>query len=239
MPHNYQKLPELTVFLPAYNLEHHIKKTVENTYKYLPEAADKYEVIVINDGSQDQTEKILEQLQKKYSTLRIISHEQNRGYGGALKSGIYNAKYKWITFTDADGQFEFGDIFSLISTMQKTKADMVVGYYLKRAVSFQRKLNTWLWQQVVNILFSLNIRDIDCGFKLFKKEIIETISKLESGRGAFISSEFLIKAKKAGFNIQEVGVHHYPRTAGKGTGADINVIINSFVDLFKLWLKLK
>jgi len=87
-------------------------------------------------------------------------------------------------------------------------------------------------------MFGLKVRDIDCGFKMVSKKVIETIPKLEAERGAFISSEFLIKTKRAGFKIVEIGVHHYPRSAGRGTGADLNVIIKSFVDLFKLWWKL-
>ncbi len=123
-------------------------------------------------------------------------------------------------------------------TQKTTDADLVIGYYLKRNVPFYRKINTFLWQLVVRILFGLNVRDIDCAFKLISKKVIEKIPKLESERGAFISSEFLIKAKKSGFKIVEIGVHHYPAKR-VGTGAKLNVIIKSFVDLFKLWWKLR
>lgn len=231
----FKKLDELSVFFPAYNLEDHVEETVNRAFEIMPHVAKKYEVIVVDDGSNDKTGIIL----KKFKKLRVITHEVNKGYGEALKSGFYNSKYKWITFTDADGQFDFSEIFNLVEKQRESEADLVIGYYIKRAVSVRRKLNTWAWQVVVNLLFGLNVRDIDCGFKLIKREVLEKISKLESGRGAFISSEFLIKAKKYGFKIVEMGVHHYPRIGEKGTGANLDVIINSFVDLFKLWRKLR
>lgn len=228
-------LKELSVFFPAYNLEAQIKGTVDKALQVVPTLSEKYEIIVIDDGSRDKTGEILEDYAKKNENIRIITHKENRGYGGALKSGLYNSKYEWIAFTDADGQFDISELPTLISLQKETNADLVVGYYLKRAVKLYRKINTWLWQLVVRILFGLKVRDIDCGFKLISKRVLAGIDPLESERGAFISSEFLIKAQKAGFKIVEVGVHHFPRTEGKGTGANLNVIVRSFIDLFKLW----
>lgn len=244
MPKNSSKseknsrLKELSVFFPAYNEEAHIQTTIETAFEILPKVAEKYEVLIINDGSKDKTEQIVKKLMKKYSQLNIITHSPNKGYGEALKTGFYQTKYDWITFTDSDGQFDFKEIDKFVETQQQTQADLVIGYYKKRAVSFQRKLNTWIWQKIVYILFGLNVRDIDCGFKLLNRRVIDGIPPLESGRGAFISSELLIKVQKKKFKIVEIPVNHYPRTAGKGTGADLNVIIQSFIDLGKLWIKL-
>ncbi len=231
-------IKEISVFFPAYNLESQIKDTIENALKIIPKISDKYEIIVINDGSKDQTGKVISRLKSKYKNLIVITHRVNRGYGGALKSGFYNAKYQWIAFTDADGQFDISELPNLIKRQKETDADIVAGFYLQRAVSWQRKLNTWVWQLIVRMLFGLHVKDIDCGFKLIRKKVVDMIPKLESERGAFISSEFLIKAQKHGFKIVEIGVRHYPRTEGKGTGSDLNVIIKSFIDLFKLWQKL-
>lgn len=234
-----KKISELSVFLPAYNEEAHVRTTTEKVKKILSGVAGKWEILIINDGSKDKTGTISKVLQKSDKRIKLIEHKINRGYGAALKSGLYASKYKWIAFIDIDGQFDFAEITKLIDKQKETNADLVIGYYKKRAVPFYRKLNTFAWQVVVNILFGLNVRDIDCGFKLISKKVVQKISKLESERGAFISSEFLIKAKKYGFKIVEVGVSHYPRLQGKGTGANLNVIIKSFVDLFKLWRKLK
>jgi glycosyltransferase involved in cell wall biosynthesis len=231
-------IDELSVFLPAYNEETHVEKTTLRVKKVLLEIAEKWEIIIINDGSKDKTLEIAKRLAKNDKRIRIINHEVNLGYGAALKSGLYSSKYKWICFIDIDGQFDFSEAPILINKQIETSADMVIGYYKKRAVSFKRKLNTFIWQTVVNLLFDLNVRDIDCAFKLINKKVIEKIPKLESERGAFISSEFLIKAKKSGFKIVEIGVSHYPATR-EGTGAKLNVIIKSFEDLFKLWWKLK
>ncbi len=234
-----KKINELSVFFPAYNEEAEIKNTVNKAKEVLLKVAEKWEIIIVNDGSKDKTLAIAKELTESDKRIRVVNHMVNRGYGAAFKSGFYNAKYKWIAFTDADGQFDFSEIKSFIRKQKETSADLVVGYYKDRKVSMSRKLNTFLWELVVRIMFGLKVGDIDCGFKLVSKKVIEKIPKLEAERGAFISTEFLVKAKKQGFKIVEIGATHYPRTAGRGTGADLNVIINSFKDLFSLWKKLR
>lgn len=235
---NY-KIDELTLFLPTYNEEANIKKTVVNSKNVMLKTAKKWEIIVVNDGSKDKTKEIVEKLAKEDSRIKIITHIQNRGYGGSLQTGFYNAKYKWISFIDSDGQFNFAEITNLIDKQKETSADLVIGYYKKRQVSKTKIITSKMWELAVYLLFGLHVKDIDCGFKLISKKVIDKIPKLESERGAFISSEFLIKAKKAKFKIVEIAVTHYPRVAGKGTGRDLSVIIKSFLDLFRLWRKLK
>jgi glycosyltransferase involved in cell wall biosynthesis len=230
---------ELSVFFPAYNLEGQIENTVEYAFNVIPKLVDRYEIIVINDGSKDKTGRILTKLSSKYSNLRVITHEINRGYGAALKSGFYNAKYPWIVFTDGDGQFKISEVSLFLDKQGKTGADLVIGFYRKRQVSTFKIITSKVWELMVFILFGLRVRDIDCGFKLISKKVIDQIPKLESERGAFISSELLIKAKRSGFKITEIGVTHYPRSVGKGTGRDLNVIIKSFIDLVNLWRKLR
>lgn len=230
---------ELSVFFPCYNEEKNIKNTVSKTIPILNKNIKNWEIILINDGSKDNTAKVLEQLKKEYpNNIKIITHNPNRGYGAALKSGLYNSKYNWIAFADSDGQFDFGEITKFIKLQNKTKSDIVIGYYLSRQVSKMTIITSKIWEIIVFILFGLKVTDIDCGFKLINKKVVETIPKLEAERGAFISSEFLIKAKKAGFKISEIGVHHYPRTEGKATGRNIKVILKSFSDLFTLWYKI-
>lgn len=232
-------IPELSVFYPCYNEEKNIQKTVDKTVPVLNNIAKKWEIILINDGSKDKTASVLESIKRKYSSnIKIITHNPNRGYGAALKSGLYNAKYQWITFTDSDGQFDFSEVVNLIDKQQKTQADIVIGYYLSRKVSKATIITSKIWELIVFILFGLRVTDIDCGFKLINKKVVDTIPKLEAERGAFISSEFLIKAKKSGFKIVEIGVHHYPRIEGQATGRNIKVILKSFSDLFRLWFKI-
>lgn len=231
-------IKELSAFLPCYNEAENLGKTVNNVLKNLERVAEKYELIIVNDGSKDDTLEVARELAAKNKNIKIVNHPVNRGYGAAFKSGLYAARYAWISFIDADGQFDFSEIDQFINTQAKTGADLVIGYYRQRQVPFFRKLNSFAWQTVVFLLFGLRVRDIDCGFKLISKKVVDLIAKLESERGAFISSEFLIKAKKKGYRIVEIPVTHYPRLKGEGTGAKLNVIIKSFVDLFRLWKKL-
>lgn len=232
------KIAELSVFLPAFNEGETIKEVVVKTKEVLQKVADKWEIIVVNDGSKDLTKEIVVELHNEDSRIRLINHQENKGYGASFKSGLYGSKYKWIAFTDSDGQFDFGEITNFISKQKETKADIVIGYYRKRQVSKLKIITSKVWELAIFILFGLKVRDIDCGFKLISKSVIQKIPKLESERGAFISSEFLIKAKRAGFKIVEIPVTHYPRLTGKGTGRKLNVIIKSFIDLFRLWKKL-
>jgi len=234
-------IDKLSVFFPAYNEELNIENTVNQTIPILKKVAKKWEIIVINDGSKDKTEEKVKNLIKKYKNedIRLITHNPNRGYGAGLKSGLYAAKYPWITFTDADGQFDFNDIKTLLATQAKTKADLVIGYYLGRKVPFYRIWGSKVWQLAVFILFGLKVRDIDCGFKLINKKVVDTIPKLEAERGPFISSEFLIKAKRCGFKIVEVGVHHFERQAGAATGSNLDVIIAGLKDLIRLRFKIQ
>jgi len=233
------KLKGLSVFLPAYNEETNIEQVALKILSILPEIAEEFELIIVDDGSKDKTGWLAEGLSKKDPHVHCILHRENRGYGAALRSGLYESKFEWISFTDADGQFDFSEIRLLIDNQRKTNSDLVIGYYLKRAVPFYRVFNSFLWKVLILLFFGLRLRDIDCGFKLISKKVIESIPTLESERGAFISTELLIKAKKHGFKITEVGVHHYPRKAGSPTGANLNVIVRSFIDLFKLWEKLR
>lgn len=232
------KIRELSVFFPAYNEEENLENTVLRAINVLEKIVQKWEIIIVNDGSTDKTGEIAEKLSREAKRVRVMSHGVNKGYGAAFRSGVYAARYDWIAFTDSDGQFDFSEITKFLDKQRQTDCDLVIGYYLKRAVPWYRRINTFLWEFFVSILFGLKVRDIDCGFKLFSKKVIDNIPHLESERGAFISSEFLIKAKRAGFKIAQVSVHHYPRTSGRATGASIRVILKSFIDLVRLWKKL-
>lgn len=233
------KIKELSVFFPAYNEQSLLAETVSNAVNVLDKVAKKWEVIIVNDGSTDLTGEVAAKLEKKDKRIKVISHEKNRGYGAAFKSGLYGASYDWIAFTDSDGQFDFSEITNFIKKQNETGADIVIGYYKKRQVSKAKILTSKMWEYLVFAMFGLKVKDIDCGFKFISKKVVDSIQELYSERGAFISSEFLIKARKKRFKIVEIPVTHYPREAGKGTGRDLRVIVNSFMDLVKLWIKLK
>ena len=232
-------LAELSLFLPCYNEEKNLQNTFDQVQPIINKVANNWEIVIINDGSKDNTGKVATEIKKKFpKNVKIITHPQNRGYGAAFKSGLYGARYQWIALTDADGQFDFKDIYHLITAQKKNNADLAIGYYLGRKVPFYRVLGSKTWQFVVYILFGLWVTDTDCGFKLINRRVVEKIPQLEAERGPFITSEFLIKAKRASFKIVEVGVHHYPRVFGEATGTKLNVIFAGFKDLFHLWFKL-
>lgn len=231
-----KKFAKLSVFFPAYNEEQNIEKTVLNALKVLKENVSEYEVIIVNDGSKDKTGAISDKIAKENKFVRVIHHNPNQGYGAALRSGFYNAKYPWIVTIDSDGQFDFAEVTKLLA--KTDRADVIYGYRINRQDSTLRKINGWAWTLLNNLLFGVNVHDVDCAFKLVKKEVIDKIPKLESSRGGMISPELLAKAKKSGYKIVEVGVHHYSRSEGKQTGANLKVIIKSFADLISLWKKL-
>jgi len=231
------KLDGLSLFFPAYNEEGNIKNTVEKAIPVLKNVASKYELLIVDDGSKDKTGKIADKLAEEYSFIRVVHRHPNQGYGAALKSGFYNSKQEWIVFTDSDGQFDFSEVTRLIE--KSGEADIVAGYRINRQDPLMRKIFGFGWTFLSRLLLDVGVRDVDCAFKLVKKKVIDTIPKLQSTRGGMISPELLGRAKKAGFKIVEVGVHHYPRKEGKQTGANLKVIFKSFMDLGKLWWQIK
>jgi len=239
MKNDGYSVDELSVFFPAYNEEANIRDTVERALPILRKTAKVFEVIVVDDGSRDRTGEIAADLAKKYNEVRVVTNRPNRGYGGALKAGFAASKYPWVMFTDADGQFDLREIDSFFAKQKGTGADLVIGYYRDRKVGAVRKLGSALWQALVWILFGLKVRDTDCGFKLFRKEAISEWGDLEAERGAFITSEYLVKARRKGQRIEEVPVTHFPRKAGQATGASLKVIVSSYRDLLKLWWKMQ
>ena len=230
------KLPEISHFFPTYNEEGNISKVVQDAAKVLPKVARKWEIIIVNDGSTDKTEAIAKKLAANDKHIRLITHKENKGYGGALKTGYENAKYSWVSFADSDGQFDFSEIANLIK--ETDSADLVLGYRLKRADSAKRVILTWGWKTLARVLLGLSVRDYSCGFKLIKKEVYQGIQPLV-GEEKVTQIEMLVKARRKGYKFAEVGVHHYPRTSGKQTGANFMVFAKSVLGLFKLWWILK
>jgi glycosyltransferase involved in cell wall biosynthesis len=233
----------ISVFFPCYNEQENVARVVNRAREVLEAMGADYEIIIVDVGSKDSTGVIADELAGKDSRInppnkrriKVVHHRPNRGYGGALQSGFRAATKKLIFFTDGDGQFDIGEISQLLPMIEKN--DIVCGYRLNRQDSFIRKLNGWLWTWLVNLLFGMRIRDIDCGFKLFRREVFDGMHL--SSSGALISAEILARATRRGCKITQVGVHHYPRTAGKQTGASPKVILRAFKELFGLYKKIK
>lgn len=231
-----KQIKTLSVFFPAYNEEVNIEKTVRRAKKVLLEVANKWEILIINDGSTDKTGQVAAELRREDKRIDVINHPTNQGYGTALKSGFSNARYPWVAFTDSDGQFNFSEIKKFLPLMKNS--DLILGYRLNRADSFLRKIYTFVWGKIPVVLWGLKVRDYSCGFKLIKKKVFDAVQPLV-GEEKVTQIEMLVKAKRKGFRFAEVGVRHYPRKFGRPTGANIKVVVRSITDLFKLYRDLR
>lgn len=229
-------LDSLSVFLPAFNEEKNITDTLSDVVGVLKELKLKdWEVLVINDGSKDDTAAKVSEVSRHDPRVKLVNHVTNKGYGRALKTGFETAQYPWIAFLDSDAQFKFAGIRKFLE--QTDTADVILGYRLNRADPFQRRIFTWGWKMLAMVVLGLNVRDYSCGFKMMKKKVYENIKPIHSEEKV-TQIEILIKAKKRGFKFAEVGVHHYPRIHGVPTGANLSVVSKSFVDLMRLWYQL-
>jgi glycosyltransferase involved in cell wall biosynthesis len=235
-------MKSITVAMPAYNEADNIKGMVEDVIQAVDTLSDDYEVIVVDDGSRDETAQVVKSLERQHPQVRLVQHEVNRGYGAAVFSGLTSASKELVFFTDSDRQFDLREIEKLLNLIDK--ADLVVGYRAPRRDPFMRKLNGWGWSWLVTLLFGRTARDIDCAFKLMHRSVITRLKDKIESRGATFSAEFLVRAKRAGFHICEVPIYgHRPRVAGSQTGARLDVIIRAFKELvcfrISLWQESK
>jgi len=225
-----QATVSISVFFPCYNEQDNVTRTVGLALAVLEKVSADFEVIIVDDGSSDATGQIADTMATKDSRIKVVHHPTNLGYGAALQSGFKAAAKKLVFYTDGDGQFDINELPPLLSLMDK--ADIVSCYRLNRQDSLVRKINAWCWTKLVCWLFGMKVRDIDCAFKLYKREIFDNIEL--SSTGALIDAEILAKASHKGYSITQKGVHHYPRIAGSQTGANLRVILRAFKELFKL-----
>ncbi len=220
----------ITVFFPCHNEQANVSRVAEQAVTVLEGLKANYELIIVDDGSTDRTGKIADELAAGNSHIRVIHHPHNQGYGAALQSGFRAATKELVFYTDGDGQFDIGEMPALLPLL--SECDIVSCYRTNRRDNLVRKLNGWLWTQVICLAFSLRIRDVDCAFKLYRRVIFDEI-KMES-TGALIDTEILARAVRKGYRIAQRGVHHYPRTAGQQTGASLGVILRAFRELWLL-----
>jgi glycosyltransferase involved in cell wall biosynthesis len=232
------RVARLSYFFPAHNEEANLEGLVQEALETLPSIAETFEIIAVNDGSRDRTREIADRLAAEHpGVVRAVHHEVNRGYGGALRSGFEASQYDLLAFTDGDRQFRVADIARLTARLaEPDRPDVVVGYRIKRADPIIRIVYARTYKLANRIFFGLRVRDVDCACKLFRREALEGV-RVESG-GAFFSAELLIKVGEQGQSVVEVGVPHYPRTAGSPTGARPSVIGRAVKDFWMLRLRL-
>jgi glycosyltransferase involved in cell wall biosynthesis len=225
--------PALTFFFPAYNEAENIERTVAQALADIAPLVSSLEVLAIDDGSTDRTPEMADALAAADSRVRVV-HQANRGYGGALKAGFANARGALIAFSDGDLQFDLAELKRLLDRLAdgSRPVDAVIGYRIKRRDPVHRLFIAKTYNLIVSVLFGLRVRDIDCAMKVFRREVFDGL-RLDA-EGPFLSAELLIKLDARGVRMDQVGVTHYPRTAGQNTGASFRKILRTFGDIFRL-----
>jgi glycosyltransferase involved in cell wall biosynthesis len=232
------RLAHLSYFFPAHNEEDNLRGLVDEALETLPALAETFEIIIVDDGSRDATGAIADELAAAHpDTVRAVHHPTNLGYGSALLSGFRAARHEFVAFTDGDRQFRVADLARLTDRLVgPDRPDAVVGFRIKRADPLVRTLYARAYRFANLVWFGLQIGDVDCACKLFRREALEGIA-IESG-GAFFSAELLIKLRAAGRTLVEMGVPHHPRTAGSATGAKPSVVLRAIRDFWRLRLRM-
>ena len=226
-------MPGLSVFFPAYNDAGTIASLVITAVKVAATLTDDYEVIVVNDGSQDDTAQILDELARIYPAhVRIVHHQKNRGYGGALRSGFAAATKDLVFYTDGDGQYDPAEMTLLWSAMTDG-VDWVNGWKISRSDPMHRIVIGRLYHHYVKMLFNLKVRDVDCDFRLMRRQIFDVV-RLEKNSGV-ICLEMMTKFKDAGFRVAEQPVHHYHRVHGQSQFFNFPRVLRTLIDVHKLW----
>lgn len=203
----------------------------------LPQFADSFEIVIVDDGSRDRTPELADALAAGDPRIRVIHHRPNRGYGGAVRSGLEAARMPYVFFTDGDRQFRVADLHLLISRIGDAEA--VVGYRIRRSDPARRLVIAWVYKQILRVVFGSSFRDVDCAYKLFRTDVFQHVplSRVRSN-GAFFSAELLLTLRAAGARIVQVGVPHHPRVAGVAAGAAPRVVARTLRDLVRLRTRL-
>ncbi|MFN2128989.1 MAG: glycosyltransferase family 2 protein [Anaerolineae bacterium] len=227
-------MSSLSISFPAYNEAANIGAAIEDAVRVASGLTDDWEVIVVDDGSADQTADAVHEYAARYPQVRLIEHAVNQGYGAAVYDGLVAGSKDWAFFTDSDLQFVMDDLTQLWAVREQ--GDLIIGYRAPRRDPFIRKLNGFGWTWLTNVLFGYVSRDVDCAFKLIRREVVDAVAPRVGSRGATLSAEFLARAKKQGYRFIEVPVTHRPRVAGSQTGAKLHVILRAFWEmlLFRL-----
>ncbi len=227
--------PSLTVFFPAYNDSGTIASMVIRADAAAAALTSDYEIIIVNDGSEDATAAIADELARKYPHVRVIHHPANRGYGGALQTGIRSATKDLIFYTDGDAQYDPGEL-PLLWARMSDDTGLVNGYKISRSDPMHRIVIGRLYHHIVSILFGLTLRDVDCDFRLMRRSMFDRVELRQTS--GVICLEMMKKIQDAGFHVVEVPVHHYHRAFGKSQFFNFPRIWKTGVGVLKLWVEL-
>ncbi|MBE2217282.1 MAG: glycosyltransferase family 2 protein [Ignavibacteria bacterium] len=226
----------LSVFFPAYYDENNIDKVVHKAVEVLESLGLKdYEVTIIEDGSPDKTDEVADALADQYPKVKVIHHEQNKGYGATLWEGFTTAKLDYVFYTDGDNQFDLEELRKFVAIIPFS--DMVVGYRKKKQYSPYRKLTSFVYNLLLRFVFDIDYIDIDCAFKVFRTDLFKKIKV--NTKDAFIDAEIMIRAQLLGYTFTELGVKHLPRVDGVSTAARPSIIFRTIKEIFQLKSELK
>jgi len=230
------KKSSISVFFPCYNDAHTIGGLVEKALAILPPLTDRFEVIVIDDGSSDGSQKLLRDLAKKYpKVFRPIFHRMNQGYGGVLKDGFRNARYDLVFYTDGDGQYDVAEL-PILWGLMTPDVNFVNGIKMERKDFVYRVIAGNFYALLMRWVFMLPIYDVDCDFRLIRRSLLSKLN-LKSNSGS-VCVELTKKAQKAGARFRQVSVHHYQRKYGESQFFKPVRLVKTFAELIPLWWEL-
>jgi len=226
---------ELSLVFPAFDEEPNLGPLLDEARRIAARLATHFEIVVVDDGSRDEGARVVAERARSDPRIRLIRHVANRGYGAALRAGLRAARGELVFFSDADLQFDLDELALLLE--HAADFDIVAGYRAPRRDPWPRRLLAWGWGSLVRGLFDLEVRDIDCAFKVFRRHVLEALPL--ASIGAFVNTELLVRARSAGFRVHQVPVSHRRRRHGRQTGAHPRVIARALVELASLYRELR
>jgi glycosyltransferase involved in cell wall biosynthesis len=226
-----QLLESVSIVLPAHNEQANIVEAIRQALAAAEPVSARQEVIVVDDGSRDETAALAARVAEHDARVRLVRHERNRGYGSAVRTGIQAARMDWVLLTDADLQFDLTQLTEF--ARRSSEAPLVIGYRAERNDPLVRRVNARGWNVLIHLLFKLSVRDVDAAFKLIRRSALDGLELVATG--AAIDAELLAKATARGARFIELPVQHLPRTAGEPSGANVHVIARAFREVFGIW----
>lgn len=229
-----KNIHSISFVFPAWNEEKYIEKAIFKASKALKDITNNYEIILVDDGSTDKTREIAEKLAKEDNHIKVFHHKKNQKLGKTLRTGISAAQKDLILYSDIDLPFDFKEIKNMIALMELTNADIISAFRFNRAEKeFKRAINSFIYNFLIKILFRINIKDINCPAKLFKKSIFEKV-KLKSN-GSFIDAELIVKSIKKGYKVRQMRVEYFPRIESRSRASDLRTILGILKEMILLY----
>lgn len=226
--------PSVSIFYPCYNDWGTMGSMILLTRQTAEKLGIEYDLTIVDDGSGEQTQALLDEIELRYPEIRVIRHGKNRGYGGALRSGFAAGSKEWIFYTDGDAQYDVREL-SLLLDAAEPDVDVVQGFKIHRHDPLHRIVIGRIYHWVVKCAFLLRLRDVDCDFRLLRRRIFDEI-ELSSDSGV-ICAEMMTKIQRAGFRIVEVPVHHFQRAHGKSQFFNFARLFRIAWQLSQLWIR--